>query len=137
MTEYFSACQVLHGDLYEFKDAFLADTTQEDIGKFFWVYLNHWLSSLWIVARAFQHVLKLQDRIINRLIDENFQNLSAYRNVTYHYHRLPNKRIQARARFMASGRLNWAEELHSELERYFREYLAHLAAFYPEDGQEE
>jgi hypothetical protein len=38
---------------------------------------------------------------------------------------------------MASGRLNWAEELHSELERYFREYLAHLAAFYPEDGQEE
>ena len=59
-------------------------------------------------------MLKLEDKIINELIDRDFKTLSDFRNATYHYHRRPDKHVQ----FLGGGALTWAEDLHSELARY-------------------
>jgi hypothetical protein len=68
-------------------------------------------------------LLKLQDKSIIGIIDQHFKELSDFRNATYHYHRTPAKHLQ----FHSFDGLNWAEELHSEFERYFSDYVTALA----------
>jgi hypothetical protein len=131
ISEYFFPCEVLHDRLHEVKEQFFEVETREAVSKQFWTYLNHWLSSLWVVAHGFRHVLKLEDKRINERIDANFKKLSDFRNATYHYHRSPAKHKQF---FGAGGNnMNWAEDLHAELERYFQDYLAGLDWFYGEE----
>jgi hypothetical protein len=124
---------VLHDHLLELRVQFFAAETQNTVEKRFWVYLNHWLSSLWVVAHAFRHVLKLSDRVPNDLIDENLKALSDFRNGTYHYHRQPEKHVQ----FFRANALDWAEDLYAEFERYFRDYLLGLESFFPESFDRE
>ena len=101
---------MLHDHLHEVKEEFFQKETREAVAKRFWVYLDHWLSSLWVVAHAFRHVLKLEDKIINELIDRNFKILSDFRNATYHYHRTPEKQVQFFVGRGALNSLNWAED---------------------------
>jgi hypothetical protein len=113
----------MHDHLHSVKDEFFNQETREEVEIEFWTYLKFWLSSLWVVCHAFRHVLKLEDAILNDLIDKNFKSLSDFRNGTYHYHRSPDKHVQ----FFGGGQLNWAEELQEELERYFSDYLVRMA----------
>src|SRR5215831_5172028 len=121
--EYFFACKVLRDDLNEIKDQCLADPKGIDnwLRARFCTYLNHWLSSLFVVAEAFRYRINLNDSVITQLIDDNLYNLRQFRHATYHFRRRPDTE---RAEFFRThpDALNWAESLHLEFERYFREY---------------
>jgi hypothetical protein len=119
IADYFYPCKVFHNDVHAIGEIWAEDTTDDAVGRLLLVYIYHWVSSLWVVAHAFRDVLKLQDKSIIGIIDQHFKELSDFRNATYHYHRTPAKHLQ----FFSLGKLNWAEELHSELERYFSDYL--------------
>jgi hypothetical protein len=116
------------------RELFSASAEKQEVHDRFVVYLSHWLSSLWVVANAFRYVLKLRDRLIDGFIDLHLRELSDFRNATYHYHRHPHKQI---AFFSSFETMAWAEELHQEFRRYFHDYEAGLASFYPEIPYEE
>jgi hypothetical protein len=85
---------VFHDDVHELREIWAEDMTDKALGRLLLVYLDHWLSSLWVVAHAFRGVLKLQDESIIPIIDRRFKELSDFRNATYHYHRTSAKHIQ-------------------------------------------
>ena len=126
-SDYFLACKVMYEHVLEERRLFLS-SDKEAVSDRCLVYLSHWLSSLWVVAHAFRDVLKLRDRLIDQLIDRHFRQLSDFRNATYHYHRSPEKHLGFYVDFDA---MVWAEDLHSEFHRFFADYEAHLASFYP------
>ncbi len=119
---YWFTCDLLHDRLHEVRDAFFSDdnprTGLTQVDREMFAYLNLWLSCLWVVAHAFRHVLKLDDPVINPMIDEHFGSLSTFRNATFHYQRYPHKQAQ----FFHGERVNWAEDLHHEIRRYLADY---------------
>jgi hypothetical protein len=128
--EYFFACKVLRDHLNEIKDQCLADPKGIDdhLRARFCTYLNHWLSSLFVVADGFRNTLKLNDSVITQLIDDDdnlMYKLRQFRNATHHFNRRPDTK---RAELFMTERdaLNWAQNLHLEFERYFLEYTSHL-----------
>ena len=127
-SDYFYPCEVFYEHMLEERELFLASTAEEWSDRAL-VYLSHWLSSLWVVAHAFRHVLRLPDRSIEKLIDLHFRELTDFRNGTYHYHRTPEKHL---AFYFTWKAMNWAEELHKEFRRYFFYYEGLLAGLYPE-----
>lgn len=72
-SEYFFACQVLRDHLNEIKDQCLADPEGIDphLRARFCTYLNHWLSSLFVVADGFRYKLGLNDGVITQLTDDD------------------------------------------------------------------
>jgi hypothetical protein len=131
--DYFFPCEVMRAHLLEEKSLFLASEEMAVRDRCL-VYLSYWLSSLWVVAHAFRHILKLSgDKRLDELIDLNFRKLSDFRNATYHYHRSPAKHI---AFYASVDAMEWAEELHLQFREYFYAYEAGLASFFPDASDE-
>src|SRR5688572_18276239 len=80
-------------------------------------YMHYWLSALYVVVEGFLQLNLKNDRI-ERMISEHKDSLKVYRNGTFDYQRNPNKHVQ----FFQENRIDWAEDLHRELEIFFCDY---------------
>jgi hypothetical protein len=119
LAEYWFRAKMMH----DFVHAMMADhngsidsiyDAQE--GWEFEMFLDHWLSGLFVVVEGFNK-LKLKDARVQRLFQAHIQYLKAMRHETYHFV------VDRKAADAIFSQLNWAEDLHKAIGDFIRERI--------------
>ena len=98
-------------------------------------FLRLWLASLYTVIEGYYEI-KLPDERIDALLmgKDDIERLRIFRNGTFHYQKSGRKLAQ----LFEEGAyvLDWAELLHKEFDRFFREYRIDMmvARIFEKDG---
>jgi hypothetical protein len=120
LAEYWLRAELMHACMQELRDSF-GDDYEAMLAAGYWIdfktYISYWLSGLFVVVEGFNK-LKINNSSVRRLFKENLGYLKEIRHETYHFVPKFARSVEILAH------LNWAEELHSTIGTYIREYIS-------------
>lgn len=88
---------------------------QSQVGQEFITFTLYWLAGLFVVAEGWR-ILKIDDPMINEMLDEHWNSLRLFRNAVFHFQPEDRKHKQ----FFELEKFNWAEELHAAFRTFFQ-----------------
>jgi hypothetical protein len=126
LAKYWLSARLMHDhaqELREFHPDGLEGLVADGLYSDFQIYLQFWLSALYVVAEGFLE-LGLSDPKLCRLVKRHIDALRLYRNATFHFQKKPDKHVQFHDG--RAIRLNWALDMHFAFEKFFRKHIRAL-----------
>jgi hypothetical protein len=122
LAEYWLSARLMHDHLHVLREAYpgLRGIKGDDAADLK-TYLSFWLSALYVVAEGFLE-LGLSDPDLDQLVKLYIDSLRLYRNATFHFQKKADKHLQFHDG--QAVRLNWAEDMHTAFESFFRKYTS-------------